>query len=45
MQGIVMLPIIMVNQNPSPLCIEQPLKIHNPKVMIECLLSAREKNC
>jgi hypothetical protein len=26
-----------------PLCVEQPLKIHNPD-MIECLLMAREKN-
>ena len=34
----------MVSQNPSPFVLEQPLKIHNPEVMIECLLMAREKN-
>jgi hypothetical protein len=44
MQGIVTLPIIYgKSKSFTPLCIEQPLKIHNPEVMIECLLSAREE--
>jgi hypothetical protein len=44
MQGFVTFRIFYGKSILHPLCIEQPLKIHNPEVMIECLLMAREKN-